>query len=616
MKKKLLAIIMTMALVVSMIPMTAFAGATTPTTREVGTIEALQTAIKDLNYGDTIKLTDDIDGAAGNKGLDFKEKGEVTLDLNGNSLTITGLTTKTTESDDNRLTLTAGDILTIKNGDLELNNKNESESVSTIRVSDGATLTLENVNYVSNGAAIFPDKGSTVNIIGGSVTGQAYCVATNATYGSSVNINIQDASLETIAVSGCPIFINTPGQLNLKNVDALSKSIGAIVRGGTAVFEDVRIQAGTPVPGGGPVPGSKYGNGTDVPFAGIFIGNQATNTATYQYPSNVTFKGSVEVVMATNADNPAGSTNGLYMEGMSSPKDATLTIADGAEFQTNGSIEIYNEDAHYIVESTDPADVLAALEGMDTESLTSGDKEAINDATKKVVEALDKSAAAKDPGQLAELRKLDSLFLDANSNLTEEFVTPVIDPSITDEANKLPSNDPITFTGLALSSLGAKGEVSEVTRVKIDVDQLPYEDDGKTLVIDAEPMISNDGSTYDLIPNSDLKAPVTFSLYLPTGFLPDEEYVDVKHIKDNGSETYKSLAVKTDVKDLRYVEITVTEFSKFLISEAEVPAPTPTPGDDAKAPKTGDNSNIGLFAILGLIALAGIGFTAFRRKTN
>ena len=188
------------------------------------------------------------------------------------------------------------------------------------------------------------------------------------------------------------------------------------------------------------------------------------------------------------------------------------------------------------------------------------------------------------------------------------------------EADKIPSNGLVTTSGLALAVYQDTTPLENVW-LKVAVNQLAYENDGKTLVIDAKPMRKIERGDYNLIPNSEIKGPVTFRLYLPTNFSSDAKYVDVKHIKDNGSEIYKDLEIKTDNDDLRYIEITVTEFSQFHITaKAEVPAPVPAPEPEkapiegAKTPQTGDNSNVWLFLSLAVMSLGGIGFVAFKRK--
>ena len=211
--------------------------------------------------------------------------------------------------------------------------------------------------------------------------------------------------------------------------------------------------------------------------------------------------------------------------------------------------------------------------------------------------------------------------------MTEVFTPPNIDDSIIKETDKLPENENISHTGLALSVFGEVDKTTQNTWTTIDVLQLPYENAGKTLVIDAKPMISTTSATdgYSLIQNSDLKTPVTFSVYLPTRYSSDAEYVDVEHVLSEGdSETYKSLKVETNDEGLRYIEITVAEFSKFKIT-AQQDENTNTgdtnTGDTnvggtntGTVVETGDNTNIMLFIIMGCLALVGMGFVGFRRK--
>lgn len=240
--------------------------------------------------------------------------GTSTVDLNGYKLTINSAYSNA---------LSDGANATIKNGDLVVNGSNVVYGTEAVFAPlKGTSFTLEDVTFETNGSAIFPTGDATqVNVINSAIkAGGVYGVGTNAAtvenWGIEINIKgstIDVSQTEKIAndavypYDNVAAMINVPGTLNIENSTLIADRQGLIVRGGTAVVKNTKIELTSnwyyPSAGNysnmttnnGYLNGT-WNSGTDLPSAPIVVGNH--HASSYQYAANCTLE-NVEVIKGT-----------------------------------------------------------------------------------------------------------------------------------------------------------------------------------------------------------------------------------------------------------------------------------------------------------------------------
>lgn len=234
--------------------------------------------------------------------------GTSTVDLNGYKLTINSAYSNA---------LSDGANATIKNGDLVVNGSNVVYGTEAVFAPlKGTSFTLEDVTFETNGSAIFPTGDATqVNVINSAIkAGGVYGVGTNAAtvenWGIEINIKgsmIDVSQTEEIAndavypYDNVAAMINVPGTLNIENSTLIADRQGLIVRGGTAVVKNTKIELTSnwyAVSDANRTTNNQFLNGTwssgtDLPSAPIVVGNH--HASSYQYAANCTLE-NVEVI--------------------------------------------------------------------------------------------------------------------------------------------------------------------------------------------------------------------------------------------------------------------------------------------------------------------------------
>ncbi|MFI3166889.1 MAG: hypothetical protein R3Y32_02100 [Bacillota bacterium] len=334
-------------------------------TIEVSTASELIDTLEDI--GGTVEMQNDITVTQSELTVTTNSYSSIaiskaaTLDLNGYTFTA-DTTTNATDSTATTFKILPTADLTIKNGTVTATAIGNIDAASIISYQAASaaypndlTVTFENVKMTSAGLPLFPRGDAAVaNIINSDITVPKYVVATNANSESyyGVTINVFGSNLTTTEDSydegGTPILYNVSGSLTVKDTILNTNHIGIVVRGGTATIDDVVINfTGT----FDATNDSAYkDDGTNVPRAGIFIGNQATNTSSYQYESDVTI-GNLEINGITRVmyveGMPAFAANVTFTEDFTIDAteyiemvaNATMTIADGATFTNNGTVD-------------------------------------------------------------------------------------------------------------------------------------------------------------------------------------------------------------------------------------------------------------------------------------
>lgn len=235
------------------------------------------------------------------------------LDLGGNTLTAYVTSPTIIEG--------AGSSLTIQNGSLHIEYAGNNGVGAVIAPKVGGIATIANVNYTTNGAALYPEgSAAEVNVINSTITAPIYAVGTNAGDEShyGIKIRIEGSTLTTTDVDSLPVLINIPDSLEIKDSTLQGGGRqGLIVRGGSATVENTTITTlGTY--SGNTYLDRTWGSGNEVPLAAVVVGDRSN---AYKYPATLTMT-NVSVYAYGNADT-------LYMYGDSAKYYAALTLNGG-----------------------------------------------------------------------------------------------------------------------------------------------------------------------------------------------------------------------------------------------------------------------------------------------
>lgn len=182
--------------------------------------------------------------------------------------------------------------VTIKNGKLD---------VAGLLVLDGATLTVEDVEYTSKLTSFGVQcKGSTLNVVDSTVTSKdAFVIGTNAsaegedgtgTHGVIINVTGSTLKSDYIdADSGSvTVFFNVPGNLNIEDSTIYGVQNAVMVRGGTAVISGSTLTTAETIAAGSEdkFTTGNWGTGNSVPYATLLVGNGTPGS--YKYSTYVT----------------------------------------------------------------------------------------------------------------------------------------------------------------------------------------------------------------------------------------------------------------------------------------------------------------------------------------
>ena len=243
--------------------------------------------------------------------------------------------------------ITTPDYMVVVSGDLNLTNgkvssTTQGEAYSSIYVGNTGKVTVDNVQFVSDGSLFWVADDSNVTIKNSSLKAQAYCVATNAsTSTQNPTILLKNSTFE----SETPVLVNIPCSLTLDGCTLNGRWQGLMVRGGTAVVKNSHINVNYAAADAATM-ATKYasrnwGSGNNVPVAAATFGNRTTNA--YQYATNVTVENSNFNVQGDNATLfpavyiYANSGDGI---GVTLTYDAATTFTGGSKNIAVGSTNV------------------------------------------------------------------------------------------------------------------------------------------------------------------------------------------------------------------------------------------------------------------------------------
>lgn len=223
------------------------------------------------------------------------------IDLNNHKLTY-----NCENNDYKQVVIDDGIQVEFKDGEMDFTAKNCT--ASSLKVQGGASLILDNVEYVSTGTNVMVIENATsVKVVDSHLTGAVYCVGTNALTEENfgVKIEIDDCEFDTTGYEykgemwydTTPILINIPCTATIKDSKITGHRQAVIVRGGDVVIENCKlINTGKDLYIKGL--GMKYnmmdpenivtwGQGNEVAMATLVVGND--NTGIYSnYATNLT----------------------------------------------------------------------------------------------------------------------------------------------------------------------------------------------------------------------------------------------------------------------------------------------------------------------------------------
>ena len=246
----------------------------------------------------------------------------LTIDLNGCTLTY---------SSSNAVVLANRQNLTIKNGTVKAN-EFTATTKAFFNIESSSSIELDRVTLITNGGALYPrGDAASVTVNNSKIYAPCYAVATNANGPENYNVEITLTSSEFInAMStdggdGCPVMINVPGTLNMKDCTVIGTRQAVLVRGGTANIKNCVIKLAATNDNSVKLPegmtgsplfqtdssneylGGNWGSGNEVPNYALVVGNRSKE---YAYPTNVMLSG-------TSVTGSGAGSNAAYVYGVS-----------------------------------------------------------------------------------------------------------------------------------------------------------------------------------------------------------------------------------------------------------------------------------------------------------
>ncbi len=276
-KRKLISIMLTISMMLTLFPFAAFAEEGGQTGTEQGQQEPAQSAevateLPEADENGVITLKQDVTVTA--------LPTNATIDLKGYNLTYNSM--QSVASGEN-------EVLTIKDssvsngardGKLILTGKNEVND-SYFNPQKGATVNIENISVECNTSAFYPQgNAAAVNIINSDVKAACYGIATNAgaDENNGVKINLINSKIVTTSVDGdnCAVMINVAGTLNIDNCEIIGDRQAVVVRAGNANITNSNIQVTNNFKGQDLT--ESWGQGNNIPSTALLVGDKTSGS--------------------------------------------------------------------------------------------------------------------------------------------------------------------------------------------------------------------------------------------------------------------------------------------------------------------------------------------------
>ncbi len=260
MKKRVLAILLSLALFLTLLPVSALAEDVLPAAKN-GVITL------DKNYSvATLAMN-------------------MTYDLQGNTLTYTApssLTVNTNETFTIKDTSVTGDQ---RGGTFKIAGISKSTQAA-VNVKTKGTVNVSHIKVDCKCTAFYPQgDAAAVNVTNSDVKAGCYCVATNAltldNYGVAITLNGSTFTAEQASGDNCPVMINVEGTLTIDDCEINGQRQGVAVRAGTAAITNSKITTtGTYANASSQYHSGNWGSGNEIPASALTVGNYVNGTTT------------------------------------------------------------------------------------------------------------------------------------------------------------------------------------------------------------------------------------------------------------------------------------------------------------------------------------------------
>lgn len=374
--KRVLSIVLAVAMIVGLFPIAAFAdegtaGAKAKTISVDGTTTTLASAAQQANDGDTIQLTSDIELQTG---VDFDDT--VTLDLNGHTI-----------ADEN---WTSGDYLvSVKRGGELTIEDSSTDQTGAITASSSNKNLYAAVKITLTGE----DEATTpANLIvnGGTLTGYYYGIAGN---GTRHNTNIEINGGKIVGTNGAGIYHPQDGVLTVTNGEITGENTAIELRSGK-----LNISGGSFTATASEYAESQNNSGTTVSGAAIAISQHTTKKNISVNITGGTFNG-VYALSETNVQNADATENveivainGGTFNGKVKSSDCTKFVSGGsfkeqvaADYVATG-YECVLDGQTYKVQTASNLEADATVSGDSANATVGGNFSGQEDATEDNVE--------------------------------------------------------------------------------------------------------------------------------------------------------------------------------------------------------------------------------------
>ena len=362
MKKKILAVFLSLCMAMSLLPVTALAaGEDTPSTPA--------TTLPEAENG-VITLEDDTSLAVANfkSALTsaYTNATSLTIDLNEKKLTITGAAA---------IEVPEGKSLTFQNGEIEAKGYGGTSAV-LVPLKDAA-LTLNQVTMNTDGAALYPNgNAASITVIDSNITGGTYVLGTNANkvdgdyeHGTGFVLTLTNSELTATHYSQsaqdydtAAVLINVPCTLTMDQCTVTAGRIGVFVRAGNATITNSTIKTtGQFKDGATQYHSGAWKDGNEAPAAGLTVGNYVNGAASSYEANAVVTLNNTSVTGENSFPAIYIDANTKYFADLDITGNSTITgaITKGQQTQ-EGAISITATGGTY---TADPTNVLTIPTG-------------------------------------------------------------------------------------------------------------------------------------------------------------------------------------------------------------------------------------------------------------
>ena len=396
MRKKMLSIIASMAMVLSLfvLPGSIFA--------ETSDATEITTETSTLTEGDYI-LNENVTLPS----LRFESGKNVNIDLNNHVLTLDGNST---------IEIKDGAQIGITNGTIKALNISDGTK-SLFNIQKNSSIMVDNATIDTTGTALFPQgNAASVTVTNSIIKAGVYAVGTNASGPDNYGVNITLSNSEFSAPHGyknadndnCVVMINVPGTLKMNQCKVIGDRQALVVRSGTVSVTDCEIVNTGKYSKHNLYLDKNWSSGNEFPMASILVGDRSGGTAYSKGDSSLSIYNTI--ITSEKSDVPAIY---AYQQDKSLDLYSRSITIEGMNTLVNGSIEKNDNIVLDIHEGKFSEDVTSYI-NRDTTTIEKSDEGYVVYPTAKGI-SLDRTSANMQIG--------DSLTLKATVEPTESLDT-------------------------------------------------------------------------------------------------------------------------------------------------------------------------------------------------